>query len=342
MKKRTIILIHALYWFYIINQSLFPMYIGKLDESYLIGNKYLKDMFISLFLNVFSFYAIYFSFPRIIALKNKFLVSIAVATLVIGVMIVRLPIDWSFWKFIGNLPEKEMAFQWAWVWSELRLVVVTGIYAILIRFMIDAFEAQKLKNELITQRQAGELALLKSQVNPHFLFNTLNNIYSLVYHKSEEAPEAVMKLSSIMRYVLYDATADKVPLDKEIEYLKSYIELQKLRTKQTGFVSFTIEGNTAEISIAPMLLIPFVENAFKHGSKNHQPGITIHLQADMSRLRFEVSNYLKLNQPLTTTQISGLGLSNIRRRLELIYPGKYNLAIKEENDQFDVNLLIEL
>jgi two-component system, LytTR family, sensor kinase len=342
MKKKNIILIHILYWFYIINQSLFPMYIGKIEDSQIIGGQYLNDVAISLFLNVLSFYAIYFAFPRIAAMKNKILVFVAAVIMIFIIMGVRLPIDWCFWKYIGHLPEKEMVFQWVWVWNELRLVVITGIYAILIRFMINAFETQKLRDELINQRQAGELALLKSQVNPHFLFNTLNNIYSLVYNKSDEAPEAVMKFSSIMRYVLYDASAESVLLEKEIEYLRSFIELQKLRFKQPEFVLLNIDGNTDGITIAPMLLIPFVENAFKHGSKNHQPGITIHLHIENHLIRFEVSNYIRNNQQTTEKQFGVLGLSNLRRRLDLIYPGKYNLVIKEENDQFFVNLLIEL
>jgi len=317
------------------------MYIGQLKASNALGNKFLEDLVISLFLNVISFYAIYLAFPGVVAIKNKILVIVAAMIMVFVVMGIRLPINWCFWKYIGHLPGKEMAFQWVWVWNELRFVVITGIYAILIRYLIKAFETQKFRDELINQRQAGELALLKSQVNPHFLFNTLNNIYSLVYHKSDEAPEAVMKFSSIMRYVLYDATSESVLLEKEIEYLHSYIELQKLRVKQPGFVLLNIDGKTDGITIAPMLLIPFVENAFKHGSKDHQPGISIYLHTENHLIWFQVSNYIRKNQLTTEKQFSGIGLSNIKRRLDLIYPGKYNLEIKEEDDQFKVNLLIK-
>jgi LytS/YehU family sensor histidine kinase len=222
------------------------------------------------------------------------------------------------------------------------MVVITGIYSILIRYMINAFEAQKIRDELINQRQASELALLKSQVNPHFLFNTLNNIYSLVYQRSDEAPEAVMKFSSIMRYVLYEANAEKVLLDREIEYLKSYIELQKLRIRQADFVSMEIIGETGEITVAPMMLIPFVENAFKHGSKNHQPGIIIRLVAESRMIRFEVTNYIKKSQLQHEKQDGGLGLANIRRRLELIYPGKHNLEIILNDEQFQTILFLFL
>jgi two-component system, LytTR family, sensor kinase len=341
VKKKTNILIHSLYWFYIVNQSLFPMYIGKLDKVNSADIQYFKDIFITLFLNVLVFYVIYFSFSRIAALKNKFRVVLISLALILLLMAIRLPIDWYFWKFFGNLPEKEMVFQWTWVWNELRLVIVTGIYAVLISYMIKAIETRKLRDELINQKQAGELALLKSQINPHFLFNTLNNIYSLVYHKSEDAPEAVMKFSSIMRYVLYDSTAEKISLEKEIEYLMSYIELQKLRVKDQDFVSVKVEGSAEGIFIAPLLLIPFVENAFRHAAKDVHPGITILLNSDKSMIHFEVSNYLEEEIQTSGNSFSGIGLTNIRRRLGLIYPGKHTLEIKKEDKQYKIKLLIQ-
>ena len=317
------------------------MYIGKLDDANVISSQYFKDILITLFLNALSFYAIYFTFPGIVAVKNKILVGLLSLALILLIMGIRLPIDWYFWKVFGNLPEKEMAFQWAWVWNELRLVIVTGIYAVLINFLIKAIESRKLKDELINQRQAGELALLKSQVNPHFLFNTLNNIYSLVYHKSDEAPDAVMKFSSIMRYVLYDSKEEKVLLEKEIEYLKSYIELQKLRIKEPDFVLLEVEGNFEGTFIAPMLLIPFVENAFKHAGRENLPGITIYLHGDKQQIRFEVSNFKQKEIQTVEKPFSGIGLSNIRRRLELIYAERHLLEIKTENDQYKVKLIIQ-
>lgn len=339
MKKRNVILIHLLYWFYLINQSLFPIYIGKLEATAWVGNRYLTEVAVSLVMNVIYFYTIYFTFPKILSIKNKILLFISAIVLIFLIIAVTLPMELGFWKYIWHAPEKELIFQWVWVWNTLRMVIIIGIYAILIRYLIDAIESQKLRNELINQRQAGELALLKSQMNPHFLFNTLNNIYSLVYSKSEEAPEAVMKFSSIMRYVLNDANAERVPLEKEIEYIRSYIELQKLRIKQQDFVSLRVEGNT-DTTIAPMLLIPFIDNAFKHGSRNHQPGIEISLFADNNLIRFEVCNYLRKHLQTTEGQFSGIALSNIRRRLELMYPNRHELIIKEENDQFKVILMI--
>jgi two-component system, LytTR family, sensor kinase len=340
MKRRNIILIHLLFWFYIINQALFPLYIGQLDESLLAGNKYLKDVCISAILNMITFYPIYLLFPQILKFKNRLAAILAAMVMVVLITAFRISAEYYTWKLLTSEPGKEMMLKTAYMWNNLRMVIIIGIYAILIRFMINWFESQKLRDELINQQQASELALMRSQVNPHFLFNTLNNIYSLVYRKSDEAPEAVMKLSSIMRYMLYDSASQMVPLEKEIEYLKSYIELQNLRTKHPDFVSLQLEGNTQDLTIAPMLLISFVENAFKHSSKNHRPGILISLSAFSGKINFEVVNYLRSSSSANDELIGGINLAMIRRRLELIYPGKHKLLINRETETFRINLEI--
>ena len=342
MKRRNIILIHLLFWFYIINQSLFPLYIGKLDAEMMANNHYLKDVFLSSILNMISFYTIYFLFPRLLKFSNR------VKAILIGLIVIvlltafRMPAEFYIWKLFISQPGKEMTFESVYMWNNLRMVIIIGIYAVLIRFMINWFESQKLRDELINKQQASELALMRSQVNPHFLFNTLNNIYSLVYRKSDEAPEAVMKLSSIMRYMLYDSASQKVPLEKEIEYLKSYIELQNLRTKHPDFVSLQIEGTTEGKTIAPMLLISFVENAYKHSSKIHRPGILIHLSSFNGKINFEVLNYLKKETSTNDEPSGGISLGMIRRRLELIYPGKHKLLINKEEETFRINLEIAM
>lgn len=341
MKRKTAVIIHVIFWFYILNQVLYPLYSGQLEPAYLANNKYLKNVIITTILNFITFYAIYFSIAPMMKLRSRILAIFAGIGLLTVLTAFRVPADYLFWKVFGGLSQKEMTFEWNWVWNDLRSVIITGIYSILIFFMIKWFEAQKLRDELINQRQASELALLRSQVNPHFLFNTLNNIYSLVYRKSDDAPEAVMKLSSIMRYMLYDATTDSVPLNKEIEYLKSFIELQGLRIKHADYVSLQIQGHTDDRTIAPMLLIPFVENAFKHGSKLHQPGIIIRLMTSPGRINFEVSNYIRKSVNDDDNQASGIGLANIRRRLELLYPGKHDLVISKDEEMFRINLEIE-
>ena len=178
-------------------------------------------------------------------------------------------------------------------------------------------------------------------MNPHFFFNTLNNIYSLVYKKSDEAPAALMKMSEIMRYMLYDSKAEKVPLEKELEYLDDYIELQKLRFTDPGFIDYSVKGETGNHHIPPMMLLSFVENAFKHGKKRvSNPGIVIRIEASEKLLNFIVSNYIVENPAIETHGRTGIGLKNIRRRLELLYPASHDLTIVSSEGRFTVNLKI--
>jgi len=323
-----------------LNQAFFPVFLNKIDTKYLQDYIYLKDIFITTLLNIFVFYAIYFVIPNFLKFKRKWYVFPFVILLAALLSFVRLPVEIAYWKYIIKMPASELQFQFDWLWATLKITVIISIYAMLIRFSIDWFESQKYKDELIKERQASEIALLRSQVNPHFLFNTLNNIYSLVYNKSDEAPEAVMKLSSIMRYMLYDSNTDFVPLFKEVEYLNSFIELQQLRIPQKGFVELKVLGSMDNRIIAPMLLIPFVENAFKHGDKTHEPGITIQLTLETNRLIFTVENYLRLVNQGTNDESGGFGLENIRRRLGLLYPEKHELTINITEEKYKVELSI--
>jgi len=179
-------------------------------------------------------------------------------------------------------------------------------------------------------------------MEPHFLFNTLNNIYSLVYQKSDDAPDAVMKLSSIMRYMLYDSNTRLVPLKKEIEYINSYIELQKLRLKRKDFVELKISGEIENQMIVPMVFIAFVENAFKHGNKKvDSPGIVIDFQILHQKIMFEIMNFTGKDLNIMDAT-GGIGLGNIKRRLELSYPKKHRLEIIQSEDKYIVKLEISI
>ncbi len=336
MKPKFKILIHIIYWVYMFNQQLYYFFV---DKTY---PYFWEDTFISYFLSFINFYLIYFSLPYLIRNKNK-LLSVLIGLGTIAFLSgLRYYTNIIFWTDILHVPEKELMTEKELFYVGLRLTLIISVYALLIKFAIDWFETQKIRADMINQSQASELALLRSQVNPHFLFNTLNNIYSLVYQKSENAPAAVMKLSAIMRYVLYDANTDFVQLDKEVEYLQSFIELQKLRTQQTDFVEFSVTGDLNGKTIAPMLLIPFVENAFKHGSRNGpHPGIIIKLEVAPERIIFTVTNFIKRTNILQKDKVGGIGLQNIRRRLELLYKGRYKLEVTDENDQFDIHLVLE-
>ena len=231
-----------------------------------------------------------------------------------------------------------------WFYPESYTVTIlyTGL-AYLARFTTRWIMDQRIKSELITQNQQSELALLRSQINPHFLFNTLNNIYSLVYTKSNDAPRAMTKLSDIMRYMLYEATTEKVMLSKEINHLKSYIELLLLRLSGNDFIEFNVEGNTENKFIAPMLLFPFVENAYKHcNKKSPVPGIKINLVVQEDLLTYTVLNSVKRETDISENDEGGIGLKNIKRRLELLYPDRHQLIISETATHYTIELRINL
>jgi LytS/YehU family sensor histidine kinase len=189
----------------------------------------------------------------------------------------------------------------------------------------------------------SELAFLKSQVNPHFLFNILNNICSLARKKSDDTENAIIKLSHIMRYMLYESKDEKVSLEKEVEYLKNYIELQRLRISDKVDINFSIDGDPESGMIEPMLLIPFVENAFKHGvSYLEESKINISLKIEKDLLIFKVENNM-IRKSVDVVQLeSGIGLRNVLRRLDLLYPGKHKIAIHEDGTKYIVDLKITL
>jgi len=227
--------------------------------------------------------------------------------------------------------------------GDILYIIFYSAFAVLIKMLIKWYDDKKAAEEKMIQDHKFELELLKAQLNPHFFFNTLNNIYSLVYKKSDEAPAALMKMSDIMRYMHYESKAEKVPLEKEIEYLDDYIELQRLRFTDPGYIDYTVKGELENHEIPPMLLLSFVENAFKHGKKRvSNPGIIIHIEASGKVLNFIVSNYIIEEQPKENPGHTGIGLKNIRRRLELLFPNCHDLTITAKDGRYTVNLNIYL
>jgi len=207
----------------------------------------------------------------------------------------------------------------------------------------DRFTADKLTRERENENLKTELSLLRSQVSPHFMFNVLNNMVALARKQSDLLEPSLIKLSSLMRYMLYETGEHKVSLEKETEYLQSYIDLQRMRFSSKLAVNTTINMTNERYDIEPMLLIPFVENAFKHGTGViDNPHIDITLYAENNTLYFTVKN--KYNPVSTEIKdgASGIGLANVSRRLELLYPGKHTLTITRENNTFNVSLQIDV
>ncbi|NVO30157.1 sensor histidine kinase [Hymenobacter lapidiphilus] len=216
------------------------------------------------------------------------------------------------------------------------------------RITDDYLRGQRNRRELERQQLLTELAMLKTQINPHFLFNTLNNIYSLTSRKSDKAPEAVLRLAEIMRYLLYESSTDTVPLSRELAHLRSFLDLQRLRLPASAQEAVVLEvaGTNPDCvhPIAPLLLLPLVENAFKHGDLTARPvavHIALHLAPD-GLLRFSVLNYVApadAERPLPR-QPGGVGLANLQRRLELLYPHRHTLDVQTTPEQHRVTLVL--
>ncbi|MDX9883771.1 MAG: sensor histidine kinase [Prolixibacteraceae bacterium] len=203
----------------------------------------------------------------------------------------------------------------------------------------------KIHNRLkLTEQEKlhAELSYFKAQINPHFLFNTLNSIYSLAIQKADNTPDAVVKLSGMMRYVLSEASKEMVPLDREIGYITDYIELQRIRFGETVKIDYLPCETAPGKVIAPLLLIPFIENAFKYGvNPEADSNITVRVTLHSSDLHLHVFNY-KVQERKEDEAAGGVGVNNARKRLGLIYPGKYKLDISENEIEFKVDLYIDL
>lgn len=198
------------------------------------------------------------------------------------------------------------------------------------------YEQWKWFRTLKAEKAKAELALLRSQVNPHFFFNTLNNLYSLVVHQSDKAPDVILKLSDMMRYTIYEGKKDRVPLKEEIEYLQRYIDLHKIRYQKEVDIKFEKPEET-EATIAPLLLILPLENAFKHGVETMREGAFIHASVfeDDKKIVFRISN--NFDEQTEETE-KGIGLENLKKRLELLYPDQHKLEIEKEEGVFTVIL----
>jgi two-component system, LytTR family, sensor kinase len=208
------------------------------------------------------------------------------------------------------------------------------------------YNQEQHSQELAKEKLGAELNYLKGQVHPHFLFNTLNNLYSLTLQKSDTAPKVVLKLSELMSYMLYDSQATTIPLNKEISHIKNYIELEKLRYGNRLDVSFNVSGETNGKNIAPLLLIPFVENAFKHGVSNETENawvtIDIKVKDELLTVKVENSRSHELAPADKSGYKNGIGLQNVVRRLELLYNGNHELQMEKENDRYLVDLKLHL
>lgn len=222
------------------------------------------------------------------------------------------------------------------------LISIFGIYwgiSTLLKLSKSWYQLQQLEKENLSL----ELNSLKMQINPHFLFNSLNSIYSLARKKSDQTPSVILELSNLMRYMIYEVSDEKVSLDKEIEAIENYLDLQKLRVEKETDIQFKLVIEDRERKIAPLLFFPLIENSFKHGLKGEtgENFVFIHLESDAHHLQFTIKNNKGKIDDVEKGKYGGLGLENVKKRLKLIYGKQSEMAIEETGEHFEVYVKIE-
>ncbi|MFA5535127.1 MAG: sensor histidine kinase [Mariniphaga sp.] len=320
MKKSVVVYIHLAFWVVLIATYIVSPILGTYfsAEDYAIVSVYLRV------LHPVFFYVGYL-FVMNIRIKKKNLLY-----LFLGVAATYL--------LLFLISKKAFAFGLAPL-SSFYLWTTIGC---LFRFFIDWF---KKKNDLLVlekENVSSNLALLKTQINPHFLFNTLHNIDALIHDDQDKASQSLLKLSDIMRYMLQDAKTDFVGLQNELQYLENYFALESLRVKNKDFFHYSITGDCEGLTIAPMLLIPFIENAFKHSvDSNIENGILAKIDVKNKKLFFYCENQYDPSET-DKDKTQGIGLETVQKRLNLMYKNKHTLTINKADSVFKVNLELEL
>lgn len=352
MKKSVVVLLHVGFWAcYLILIIIILAVYSKSGAS--VSNQGLRVMnafySISLFAlvpSLITFYLYYFLlFPKYLQQK-KFLVSItyglliSIGAAVIGYVLIRYFIESGRISDMdkGGKNGRSTAFRTIMVMT--FIASVCGVVALVLKGFITWFKEIKLKELLKEKNYEMEMALIKSKLDPHLLFNTINNIDALILKDAVSASDYLNKLSDIMRFMLYETKADKIFLSKEIEYIDKYIALQKIRTANENYVHFAVTGIVGSKLIAPMVFIPFIENAFKHtNNKKLENAIRVNIFITDETIQLVCEN--KFESKLKMQQFdSGLGNELIQKRLNLIYPEKHTLELHKSNGQYSVNLTI--
>lgn len=289
----------------------------------------------------YSYFLAYFIVPKLL-LREKFLQFIFAALLWV---IAGVAINYCYRIYIHIPAQESMHFssivRGGWQMTSFVLLIVHGTNVAILKLFKYWFKKQQAWLQAEKEKVTAELQLLKAQVHPHFLFNTLNNIYSFSLENSPKTPELVLKLSSLLSYMLYDCRAERVLLEKEIEVMKNYTDLEKERYGNKIDISWNIEGDIKDKYVSPLLLLPFLENAFKHGTSEQleKPWLSFDLAAIGETIKCKIVN--SKNELVTVTE-KGIGIENVKKRLALLYPGKYELKISDEKNFFVVSLFMDL
>lgn len=315
----------------IITRSSFP---GTLWQSLLSESFALPGRLLAVYVNLYALIPLFLLKKRWLAYAFSLAMLMIAATAFQGFFALLLGLPGFFNGFPGD---SGIALFIQYLAVSANVVAFTGAVKILLHYLAEKRRAGQLEQE----RLAAELQFLKTQINPHFFFNTLNNLYGLALERSDKTPNLLLRLSDMMSYLLYESSAETVSLRKELDILEAFIELEKLRHGERAMVIFEVKGDALTWRIPPLLLLPFVENAFKHGLKNGSPTcrIAIVLEIKSAELCFTVRNDF-LETPNVRAN-AGVGLENVRRRLALLLPGRHHLEMGTENGQFFIVLQIQ-
>lgn len=284
----------------------------------------------------------FFVLPRFLEHKKvwryllEFLVPFVIL-ITLRVNVIRFLID-------GYTHQRQHFYSTFYIVEVCVITLFITFFIAMLKFATDWFELAAKQRENENQKLTAELNFLKSQINPHFLFNTLNNLYYLAYTQSANTTEVISKLSQMMRYMIYDTNYQLVPLTKEIEYMQNYISLERLRLNDQIPITFDLEGNPDGVLIAPLIFITFLENAFKHGVSNNFPKawVNVRMKVVGNECVYEVENSKIPTTKPESEQKSGIGLQNVKRRLELSYPERHTLSIDNKPDSYLVRLTVVL
>ncbi len=353
MKKSIVVLLHIGFWVcYLLLIAIMLLVFFRssshdVDQTARIENALMSIFLFAIFPSFITFYLYYFLvFPKYLKQK-KFLLSIiygllfSVGAALIAYILIRYSIESGLMKDMDKGGKNGRSTAHIVIGAMSIIATISGTIALVIKGFITWFDEIKMKEELKQKNHDTEMALVKAQLDPHFLFNTLNNIDVLILKNAAEASNYLNKLSDILRFMLYETKTDTILLKKEIEYIEKYIELQKIRTSNSNYVSFEITGIPGNKTIAPMVFIPFIENAFKH-SPNKKIDNAIHVQIFINdeNIQFICENKFDSNRK-QKQKSNGLGNDLIQKRLNLIYEEKHTLELVSQADFYSVHLTIK-
>lgn len=314
------------------------------DGGLTFGQNLASQLINVVFFAVIVYFNILYLFPKYLrrAQYLSYVAMLALAALIITPL--KLGLKYILFAGDGGMRREILEDLSSYFVSMFLVAAFSTVGKIMVDWITENRKKQKVRNESMQ----SELRFLKSQINPHFLFNTLNSLYALTLKKDDKAPDIVIKLSEMMRYMLYECNEPKVPLSKEINYLRNYLDLERLRQRKGIDIQLKVTGEVSDQQLAPLLFIPFLENSFKHGVNSGIQDGFVHagIDVDGPHVRFSLENSkgeLMPGRALHAGKPSGgIGLVNVRRRLELLYPGRYELEVRESPTTYNVQLDLRL